>query len=334
MHRLVRRALAAGAAVGLLATAAVVAASPATAFPRPPAPSCAIETLPQPPNMYRTEAYAIDPTGRYVAGGALRVHEESPTEAFLLLWDRGRLTTVPWPNGDGVVDVNARGVVIGNGNADGRTQPWSYRNGVFTLLPTPSDQVYVSAINAAGDVVGYRFDDATGGFVALRWPASRPGTVEELDAPAGALALGVTRDGSIVGTASGPEYFTGWVRHPDGRYSELTVPAAQSTQVLAAEGRWAVGRVSFSDGDQFPVRWNLRTGVYTQLDRQVYGIEDVNARGVAVGGEWVVPGPTARQLPGGGDRVTISGRAIADDGTVVGFRNTAGKVTAVRWTAC
>ncbi|MEV4656986.1 hypothetical protein [Micromonospora sp. NPDC049301] len=334
MHRLARRTLAAGATVGLLATAAVVAASPATAFPRPPAPSCTIQTLPQPPNMYRTEAYAIDPTGRYVAGGALRVFDESPTEAFLLIWDRGRLRTVPWPNGDGVVDVNARGVVIGNGNADGRTQPWSYRDGVFTLLPTPWEQVYVSAINTAGDVVGYRYDDATGGFVALRWPASRPGTVEELDAPPGALALGVTRDGSIVGTASGPEYYTGWARHPDGRYSELTVPGARSTQVVAAEGRWAVGRADLSDGDQLAVRWNLRTGAYTELDRQVYVLEDVNAGGVAVGGDRVVRGATSRQLPGGGDRLTVASRAIADDGTIVGFRNSAGTVTAVRWTAC
>ncbi|MFJ6167094.1 hypothetical protein ACIQH6_18390 [Micromonospora orduensis] len=333
MPHIARRVLSAGAVATLLATAALVAASPATAFPRPPAPACPIETLPQPPDMYRTEAHAIDPTGRYIVGGALRVADEQPTTAFLLIWDRGRLTTVPWANGDGAIGVNARGVVIGNGNADGRTQPWTYRDGVFTLLPTPSDEVYVSAINASGDVVGYHYVDAIGRFVALRWPASRPGTVEELDAPVGGLATGITRDGTIVGTVSTPEHLTGWARRPDGRYSELTVPGAQRTQVVAAEGKWAIGRVDPRTGTQFGVRWNLRTGTYTVLDEQSYVATDINSRGVAVAGSRVI-GPGISRWLESGEGVAVGGKAIADDGTVVGFRNSAGTVTAVRWPAC
>ncbi|PWR13793.1 hypothetical protein DKT68_00575, partial [Micromonospora acroterricola] len=295
MQLIARRVLSAGAVAGLLATAAVVAASPATAFPRPPAPACPIETLPQPPDMYRTQAYAIDSTGRYIVGGALRVADEQPTKAFLLIWDRGHLTTVPSPFGEGGVGVNARGVVIGTGHGEGGTQPWSYRDGVFTLLPARSDETYVSAINAAGDVVGYDYDDATGRFVALRWPASRPGTFEVLDVPAGGMALGITRDGTIVGTVSGPEHATGWARRPDGRYAELTVPGARSTQVLAAEGKWALARVDLSNGDQFGVRWNLRTGAYTVLDPRSYVATDVNSRGAVVAGDWVVRPGASRQ---------------------------------------
>ncbi|MFC0506126.1 hypothetical protein [Micromonospora costi] len=316
---------------GLLAAVAVAPVSPAGAFPRPRVPSCAIETLAQPAGMYRTEAYAVDPSGRYVAGGALRVTDEG-TESFVLLWDRGRLRTIASPLGEYVVDVNIRGVVVGNGHVDGRSQPWTYHGGVFTHLATLPGGVFADAVNARGDVVGYGYDEVSGEPFAVRWPASRPGTVERLDAPAGAMALGITRDGSIVGTAGGPEDFTGWVRRPGGAYDTLTVPGARSVQVDAAQGRWVVGRADLADGSHVPVRWNLRTGRYAALAPEVGVLTDVNGRGVAIGGEWVVRGATARQLPGGGAR-TVGARAIADDGTVVGFRND-GRVSAVRWTGC
>ncbi|WP_147434555.1 hypothetical protein [Micromonospora musae] len=284
-----------------------------------------------PADLVRTEAYAVDRSGRYVAGGGLRATAEG-TESVVLVWDRGRLSAVTSPFGEGVVDVNSRGLVVGNGQEEGRSQPWTYRNGVFTRLPTLPGGVFVTAVNARGDVVGYGYDSATEATFAVRWPVARPGTIERLDAPAGAMAAGITGNGSIVGTAGGPVDWTGWVRRPGGGYGALSVPQARSVQVDAAEGRWAVGRVDLVDGDQFAVRWDLRTGTYTALARQVLLLDDVNARGVAVGAGWVVRGTAARELPRDGAR-GVGARAIADDGTVVGFRND-GRVTAVRWTGC
>ncbi|MGC4852133.1 hypothetical protein ACLQ24_01760 [Micromonospora sp. DT4] len=77
------------------------------------------------------------------------------------------------------------------------------------------------------------------------------------------------------------------------------------------------------------VRWDVRNGSYTFLDQEV-GLDDVNAKGVVVGGDRVAHGGTSRILPGGGN---VGAKAIADTGTIVGFRN-ADRVTPVRWTGC
>ncbi|WP_229399602.1 hypothetical protein [Micromonospora okii] len=337
MRDIARRALSAGAVAGLLAATAGIGASPAAASARPPASPCAVAPLPQPADMYRTDAYAVDPTGRFVVGGALRNTDEGG-ESFLLIWDRGRLRTIANPFGEGGTDVNSRGVVIGNGQTDGRSRPWVYRNGTFAFLPlrpATAKFTFVSAINRAGDIVGYRYDDVTNVTTALRWPAARPGTVETLSgAPTGAMAIGITRNGSIVGNAGQEPDSNVWVRRPGGRYAELTAPGADRSTVRAAEGRWAVGEVLTTDGEQFPVRWNIRTGTFTRTAPAAQILFGVNSRGVAIGADHVVRGSTARQLPMPQGSRTAGARAIADDGTIVGFSNEAGRVSAVRWTGC
>ncbi|MGA4725874.1 hypothetical protein ACPB67_00495 [Micromonospora taraxaci] len=339
MNRSTRRRMVAGAAAtALLATSLGVAVSgPASAAPGGAAlRTCKISTLPYPTGTYRADASVIDPTGRYVAGTALRVGEVD-NQYLLLFWDGQQVTEVEVPGMADPVDVNADGVVIGNGSAPGTGigQPWIYRDGKLEQLPVlPSTGIFVSAINDSGDIVGYGSDIVPGEFVALRWPAARPGTVEVLKAPANALANGITDNGTIVGSAGPFGDWNSWVRRPNGRIDALTFPGADWSTASAAAGRWAIGLV-WLDGNSAKVRWDLRNGSHTVLDEQIPALTDVNAKGVVVGGDRVGRGSTSRVLPGGGEGVAIGARSISDTGTIVGFRNVlADRVSPVRWTGC
>ncbi|WFF02795.1 hypothetical protein [Micromonospora sp. WMMD964] len=334
-----RRMLAGTAATALLATSLGVAVSAtASAAPGGAAPrTCTISTLPYPADTYRADAYAIDPTGRYVAGTALRVGEVD-NQYLLLFWDGQQVTEVEVPGMAQPVDVNADGVVIGNGSAVGAGigQPWIYRDGKLEQLPVlPSTGIFVTAINDAGDIVGYGSDIVPGEFVGLRWPAARPGTVEVLKAPANAQPIGITPNGTIVGHAGPFGDWTGWVRRPNGRIESLGVPGGGSTTVSAVAGRWATGLVWLGGTSATKVRWDLRNGSHTLLDQEIPSVTDINAKGVVVGGDRVGRGATSRVLPGGGEGVGVGARSISDTGTIVGFRNVyADRVTPVRWTGC
>lgn len=332
-----RRRMLAGTAAGLLtASLGVALSSTATAAPaRTTASACAISTLPYPTDTYRAEADAIDPSGRFVVGSALRVLDTG-NQYVLLFWDGQQLTETEMPGSNGVspVDVNESGIVIGNGWAEnGMGRPWTYRDGQFEQLPVlSSTYTVVTAINSAGDIVGYGTDIVPGEYSALRWPAARPGTVEVLDAPLNAQPVGVTANGTIVGYAGTIGDWTGWVRRPNGKVKPLAVPGGGSTTVSAAAGRWAVGDVWLDGSTPAKVRWDLRNGSYTFLDQEVWP-DDVNAKGVVIGGDRVARGGTSQVLPGGGTRINIGARSIADTGDIVGFRN-ADRVTPVRWTGC
>ncbi|WP_433129295.1 hypothetical protein ACQPWW_04165 [Micromonospora sp. CA-240977] len=336
MTHTARRTLAGVTAAGLLATALGVAvAAPATAAPSGSAlGACRISTLPYPADTYRAGANVIDPSGRFIAGDALRKTEDG-NQYLLLVWDGQRLTEVATPRLVEAVDANADGVIIGNGTvAGGIAEPWRYRDGRIEQLPVvPSAGIGVTAINEAGDIVGHGTDLATGEFFALRWPAARPGTVEVLDAPANAMPTGITANGTIVGVAGDFGSWTSWVRRPNGRFDALTAPGAQTSVVGPAAGHWAVGRVDLGDLNPLKVRWDLRNGSYTALDQQLLLMEDVNVKGVVVGGDRVARGATSRVLPGASEGVGIGAESISDTGTIVGFRN-GERLTPVRWTGC
>ncbi|WP_433552642.1 hypothetical protein ACQP08_03880 [Micromonospora zamorensis] len=338
MNRSTRRRMLAATATGLLATSLGVAVSgTATAAPGGTAlRACKISTLPYPTDTYRADANVVDPTGRYVAGTALRVGE-TDNQYLLLFWDGQQVTEVESQGMSTPADINADGVVIGNGWAEsGYGQPWIYRDGKLEQLPVlPSTGIFVSAINDAGDIVGYGSDVVPGQFVALRWPAARPGTVEVLDAPVDAQASGITDNGTIVGSAGPFGDWNSWVRRPNGRIDALTVPGADWSLVNAAAGRWAIGQVWLGGTTSTSVRWDLRKGSYTKLDPEISGSTDVNVKGVVVGGDRVGRGSTSRVLPGGGEGVGVGARSISDTGTIVGFRNVfADRLTPVRWTGC
>ncbi|WP_157562523.1 hypothetical protein [Micromonospora chokoriensis] len=338
MNRSTRRRMLAATATGLLATSLGVAVSAtATAAPGGAAlRTCKISTLPYPTDTYRADANAVDPTGRYVAGTALRVGE-TDNQYLLLFWDGQRVTELESQGDSTPVDINADGVVIGNGWAEtGQGRPWRYRDGKLELLPVlPSTGIFVSAINDAGDIVGYGSDIVPGESVALRWPAARPGTVEVLDAPIDAQAGGITDNGTIVGSAGPFGDWNSWVRRPNGRIDALTFPGAEWSTAGAAAGRWAIGQAWLGGTTSARVRWDLRNGSHTLLDQEMPALTDINAKGVVVGDDRVARGSTSRVLPGGGEGVSIGARSISDSGTIVGFRNVrADRLTPVRWTGC
>lgn len=333
MTQIARRRILAGVAAGLLTASLGVAgtAGAATAAPGKSIRLCALRPLAYPVDSYRASADAIDPTGRYIAGSGLRT-TGGVNQPLLLIWDGGRLTTVESPIVEFVVDVNTEGVVIGNGWEDG-SRPWRYHAGQVETLPVGEFRyVDLAAINGSGDIVGSGYD-SNDVQVALRWPASRPGTVEVLDVPADASAQDITEDGTIIGTAGSFTDPTGWVRTPAGEVRPLTVPGAQASRLDAASGRYAIGRVDLGGPNEVKVRWDLTSDAGVDLDPRFEWLTDVNRHGVVVGGNRISRGASSVILPGGGTGVAIGARAISDNGIVVGFHNGT-RVSPVRWTGC
>lgn len=333
---LLRGVVLAAAGVSMISMTAV--AGPAAAQPAATAGSCTMGTLPVPADTYRSEAVAIDPSGRYIVGSAI---VRQATDSFpVLLWDRKQLVQVDTPlPGSVPVDVNRRGVVIGNGNDGELLRPWRYHDGVTTLLPLTgkADQVSVEGINSRGDIVGVGRTPA-GEAYALLWPAARPGTVHVLDTPANLLdVVGITDDGTVVGISG--SYFdpTSWLRTRAGAVRTLVGPDnAPNVSVTAIGGHWAVGQI-FQAGSLVGLRWDLRTGRVIALDPRLDSAPtDVSARGVVLAGTTLQRGSTVVTLSSPSPDEPVGGHAIADNGTVVGFHNNRlpGGVRGVRWTGC
>ncbi|PWU50335.1 hypothetical protein DLJ47_24330 [Micromonospora sp. S4605] len=335
MTQIARRRILAGVAAGLLTASLGVAgtAGAATAATGKSIRLCTLRPLAYPADSYRASADAIDPTGRYIAGSGLRT-TGGVNQPLLLIWDGGRLTTIESSIADTVVDVNSSGVVVGNGWENSIGRPWRYHAGRVEFLPVvPSDGIWVTGINGAGDIVGYGASPMTSESFPLRWPAARPGTVEVLDAPSTGQTDGITEDGTIVGTAGSFTTPTGWVRTPAGEVRELTVPGARSARVLGAGGRYAIGWVDLGGPNTVNVRWDHTSGASVGLDPRFDWLTDVNRHGVVVGSNRISRGTSSVVLPGGGTGVSVGANAISDNGIVVGFQRGT-RISPVRWTGC
>ncbi|MEV0136846.1 hypothetical protein AB0H83_51535 [Dactylosporangium sp. NPDC050688] len=297
-----------------------------------------MQTLPVPADTYRSDAAAIDPSGRFIVGSAI-VRRGTDTYP-LLLWDRDQLTTFDAPVLGGTpVDVNRNGVVIGNGSTGLLSTPWRYSHGVGTLLPVidPADQTTVVAINTRGDIAGVGLTPA-GQRYGMMWLADRPGTVRVINTPStDSVLIGLTDDGTIVGSSGGLLEPTSWLRTPHGVLRSLTGPdGAVGTSVHAAAGHWAVGQ-GYQAGTPVGLRWDLRTGRLTVLAPSLGSSPtDVNTQGMVLAGDVLQRGNTVVTLPPPSPDHIIGGRAIADNATVIGFHNPRipGGVRAVRWTGC
>ncbi|MEU5941431.1 hypothetical protein ABZ807_20115 [Micromonospora sp. NPDC047548] len=324
----------AGPAAGIL-TAALVAPGVATAATRPhSATLCTSRPLPMPADVTHGEARAIDPVGRFIAGRGLRVTGDV-SEELLLLWDGPRVTVVPSDPSRRVAAVNRYGVVVGSAFVDGTYRPWRYRDGRWEWLPVPAtvSGTWPLGINARGDVVGHGSVEESESALPLLWPVDRPGTVEAVDGVATGVAKEIFDDGTIVGTSAGATTLTAWVRRPDGRIDSLTAPGTTRTWVQAAQGDWAVGGAG-PEGDQTPMRWNLRTGSPVPVHPGLPAVQDVNARGTVLGDRAVDRDGRLVPLPGTvPGAVNIAAWAIADNGTIVGSRH-GSALRPVRWTGC
>ncbi|GAA3758773.1 hypothetical protein GCM10022225_50240 [Plantactinospora mayteni] len=334
-RRTVLRGVAVTAAGVALTSGSSVAASAAVA-PAAGGTTCTMQTLPVPANTYRSEVAAIDSSGRFILGSAI-VREETDTYP-VLLWDRGRLTSFdpPAPGGQ-PVDVNRDGVVVGNGSGFPTSPPWTYRNGVATLLPVidPADWTTVVAINSRGDIAGMGWT-SNGESYGLLWRAARTSTVQVVNTPVGSTISGLTDDGTIVGR-TGEAESTAWMRTPSGVVRPLVGPDGDADgYVLAANGHWAVGQ-GRQAGALVGLRWDLRTGQPTVLDSRLdINPTDVNAHGTVLAGDQLQRGNTVVTLPSPDPSQPVAGRSLADDQTVAGFHNNRlpGGVRAVRWIGC
>jgi hypothetical protein len=204
---------------------------------------------------------AIDPSGRYLAG---YVDVASTNVRKAVLWTDGRPQyldppgAVPTP-----IAVNAAGMVAGRSQRSGHSTGWLFRDGHYVQLGVPKGavEIFVTGLNARGDVVGWAAGPDSDISTAVLWPVNQNGTVKVLDTGADGehRALAVGDDGTAYGVAG--ESATAW--HPDG--TTTTLPGLDGDnvgKVFHVAGDWAYGVGSESKerfgGARF-VRWNLRT---------------------------------------------------------------------------
>jgi probable HAF family extracellular repeat protein len=239
-------------------------------------------------------------------------------------------------------DINDRGVVVGWFVPEGTDQAhafrWSARRGLTDLGPGSA-----KAINEAGVVVGTR-TDADGIGRATRWTAA--GVAQDLGVEGWSWANDINDHGTIVGYQSLPDGdIRGFVIEPGAAPELLAHPAelgGLSDVAVAVNERGAIAGYSNDEtsGWPLPVLWQGRrhTPAVVPGRRDNYDVTGINERGTIVGstldGElgyqavtWV--GRDHREVDVGPSGVHSLGRALNDEGQVVGIRYLAGD--AFRW---
>lgn len=309
-----RAVLAAAVAAGLLVslTPAVAQAAPARRT------VCQAVALPVPAGT-ESEVNGGDPTGRYLVG---RV--EYPDRSAVALWQDGILNEIDvssLPNlRVDLHDVNRHGVVVGErtiNNTSFHSDAFSYRDGVFTMLPplNPGEPTRALGINSRGDVVGTSGD----GWRPVVWPARQPGTVRALPLPAGAtraLVTGIDEDGSVVGHLAPYPPGTPYLWPTRGRPRALPVPAgSMGGSADAIQGGMVAGNVwNPATNSTAPALWNLRTGGFTLYTDVQSGAISVNSKGT-IGGGGVIVHANGRVSPVGSEALVYT---VADNGTAAG----------------
>jgi hypothetical protein len=229
-----------------------------------PYASCKVDVLRQPGSGLgydEVSAVAMDSTGRYVVA-SLPSSAASPGGTRVVRWHDGQPSTLPVPaTTTSVTAVNADGTVIGGGLNDG-VGGWAVHGDTFSELPRIGDDIMTpTAIDDAGDIVGFALDRYGVSDGLVLWPADGPGSVH-VTGPSGSQPGGIDDDGTIVGTASGRPYI--WdvgAGHP-----LVADPARPRGAASAIRDGWVVGYVGpNSSGGYEPVAaiWRLGAGAPT-----------------------------------------------------------------------
>jgi hypothetical protein len=301
------------------------------------------------------ELQDADPTGRILLG----INGSS-----LVRWRDGVSEVIATSDIGGVLmpaAVNSAGVVVGTYVAVAQPQPtgWILRGGALTPLALPAGARTATpmAINEAGDVVGAMMPESLASqSVLVVWPAASPGSPRLIEPDVAAVPVGITADGSVVGTVLGyagrQETVAVW--GPDGARRDLPVPAGfikASATVVRGDTVYGTaakdGPVSPRSHDDLvlpsekqptegtdpdfvdprsPVRWNLRDGRST-----VYPVTGALIAAASTG--WILAGTldsfegriaavspdgTRYELPAPKGTVgAVLGRWISDDGRAV-----------------
>ncbi|MFE0171812.1 hypothetical protein ACFWZ2_05805 [Streptomyces sp. NPDC059002] len=244
--------------------------------------------------------------------------------------DYGTLASLPGSRPT-VEGVNRDGTVVGHAVDDNNNVlPFRSRDGKLEALPVPSFDgamnAFPTAINDSGDIVGYaRADRDKAPMVAVRWPASAPGTVVRLT---GGLpttgqtsAVGIDQDGTVLVNAypaDDPISATSAHLWRAGSSRKLAAPAgAARTQGHAISN----GRVA-GTADVNGVVWDQNgTAITADKDALLYTI---NRSGQSVGYK---DAPFGAQVLGvwqlGTEIATLTGmeknvKVSADDGSLAG----------------
>ncbi|WP_344405246.1 hypothetical protein, partial [Dactylosporangium fulvum] len=289
-----------------------------------------------------------DPTGHYIIGLGF---------SGAVLWGDGHQQALP---GEFLpAAVNASGTIAGTSNAD---RVAVVRNGTMTYLPTPPgfQDVWASAINARGDVVGGVRTGAGGDHRAVLWPAA--GGYKVFSSPV-STALAIADDGTVFGTVSmvptrwtsdgkgtplplPPGYHTGWAGYSSG--DQLFGEVASGKPGADPEG----DRKGELTGKQIYARWHLGSGTVEQVGHPESGlyptsgtlypasIDTVGVNGTIVatvyGKSLLYRGNTPVALPQYQGRDTMIHWVSADGRTILGVAGFPSDHSslAVIWTGC
>ncbi len=252
----------------------------------------------------------IDPTGHWVTAGSFADQRESA-----LVWHDAAPVDVPAPV-DGPVGEELTGISPQAINSSGETvglvmysaagQPlpdsraFSFHDGVTSILPTPSgwSMAVATAVNSRGDIAGMAYHrGADLAVTPVVWHAGDLDHPEILAIPAGsdgALVAGIGDDGTVVGSTftygTTDRQVLAYRPYPymwsaRGVGSALAVPGNSPGTATSVSGDFAYGTYTPDDPTRHPLRWDLRSGTYTELDNSdpLVGSDLVgNATGAAV----------------------------------------------------
>ncbi|GAB3997085.1 hypothetical protein GCM10029992_18970 [Glycomyces albus] len=317
-----RRTVSASAAVAAAATAVLLSVQHASADEPAPdaAQDCGMETLPIPEGLQSTRIMAMSDDGSVIAYSAESLdHEEFENrEQYLRLYSDGEVTdlpvTGPWEE---VADVNSSGVAVGASGDYPDREPWVWRDGELSALPTEAGGE-AHGINDQGDIVGVRRDPNLG-TIPVVWPADGTGPVD-LELPGNAAygeATAIGDDGTIVGHITDNGDLSGntkpYAWYPDGTAAELPLPEGIDREDAYSEpmdvtGDWATGFLQIPDvtiDRATTVRWNLADGTAETTELGYYSSPAaIAADGTVVGQSFETraaayqSGETVVELPG------------------------------------
>lgn len=279
-----------------------------------------METLPIPEGLQSTRIMAMSDDGSVIAYSAESLdHEEFENrEQYLRLYSDGEVTdlpvTGPWEE---VADVNSSGVAVGASGDYPDREPWVWRDGELSALPTEYGGEALG-INDQGDIVGSRRDPNLGS-IPVVWPADGTGPVD-LELPGDAAygeATAIGDDGTIVGHITDNGDLSGntkpYAWYPDGTAAELPLPEGIDREDAYSEpmdvtGDWATGFLQIPDvtiDRATTVRWNLADGTAETTELGYYSSPAaIAADGTVVGQSFETraaayqSGETVVELPG------------------------------------
>jgi uncharacterized membrane protein len=281
------------------------ALSEPTAAGAEPVASCTIDSLATLGGLFGNVTAANQ------QGMAVGTATDKTGASHAVLWRSGKPEQLVTGTTSGIaVGINARGDVIGTGQADGVAVGWAWTGGATTRLKTGANRVAVpSAINDRGVIVGgLSENEGTEGATrdeneheqAVLWDSagSEPRTLIPLPGDNGAHAFAVDNHNRVGGVSQGNR-FAPVIWDAAGKPRALPTLGGDYGVVRAlSDSGLAAGDAVAADGKDHPVVWDA-AGRITDLGLPA-GARSGQARAILPGG--VIVGTVDVPAAGGGFR--------------------------------